>query len=259
MAEVKISTPRGVQLSGTFVNPVDSTDAAVVFSHSFLADRHSGEHFDRLSKAYRGAGYATLEFDYSGCGDSDDDVITLANQVEDLHSASAWLKSQGFTRQVIHGHSFGTLAALKARPEAAQTMVLSGMITGPLSFDWTRIFSASQLDDLERKGYAQIPDDNQSDREFFVISKQTLIDLSMNDTDKLLNNLKIPVLAIHDHDDELMGLVEMTEEIIDRLPEGSHMEVVRGVRFGAQEGVDILRDLSVNWARKFVPVRPAKD
>jgi pimeloyl-ACP methyl ester carboxylesterase len=258
VTEVRIPTPRGKMLAGTFVDPVDSTDAAVIFSHSFLADRHSGEHFDRLSAAYRGAGYATLEFDYSGCGDSDDDVITTANQVEDLHSASAWVKAKGFSRQIIHAHSFGTLAALKARPEAAQTMVLTGMITGPLSFDWTRIFSESQLDDLEKHGYARIPDDNQSDREFFVISKQTLIDLSMNEPDELVNNLKQPILAIHDHDDELMGLVEMTEEIFPRLPEGSKVEVVREVRFGLHEGVDLLRNMSVNWATSHVPVRPEK-
>ncbi|MDO5049804.1 MAG: alpha/beta hydrolase [Actinomycetaceae bacterium] len=256
MTEVRISTPRGVSLAGTFVDPVDSTDAAVIFSHSFMADRHSGEHFDRLSAAYRGAGYATLEFDYSGCGDSDDDVLTVANHVEDLHSVSAWVKSQGFTRQLIHAHSFGTLAALRARPEAAQTMVLTGMITGPLSFDWPKIFSESQLDDLEKHGYARIPDDNQSKREYFVISKQTLVDLSMNEPDPLINNLKIPILAIHDHDDEQMGLVEMTEEIFGRLPQGSKLEVVRGVSFGRHEGVDLLRNLSVEWAKTHIPVRP---
>ncbi|MDO5034823.1 MAG: alpha/beta fold hydrolase [Actinomycetaceae bacterium] len=256
MTEVRISTPRGVRLAGTFVVPVDSTDAAVIFAHSFLADRHSGEHFDRLAAAYRGAGYATLEFDFSGCGDSDDDVITLSNQVEDLHSASAWLKSQGFDRQVLHAHSFGTLAALTARPEAAQTMVLTGMITGPLSFDWSQIFSESQLDDLERHGHAMIPDDNKSNRKYFVISKQTLIDLSMNETEALVGNLKTPILAIHDFDDEQMGLVEMTQEVFSQLPKGSRVEVVRDARFGVHEGVDVLRELSVQWATRLVPVRP---
>lgn len=258
MTEVKISTPRGVQLAGTFINPVDTTDAAVLFAHSFLADRHSGQHFDRLSKAYRGAGYATLEFDFSGCGDSDDDIITRDSEVEDLHSVSAWLAHQGFTRQILHAHSFGTIPALKARPESVQTMVLTGMVSGPLSFDWNRIFSASQLDDLERNGVASVPDDNDSAREAFLISRQTLIDLSMNTPEELIDPLRVPVLVIHDHDDETLGLVDMTNEVFPRLPDGSHLEVVRGFRFGAGEGLDVLRDLSVNWARKHVPVRPEK-
>lgn len=255
MTEVRIPTPRGVTLAGTFINPVDTKDAAVLFSHSFLADRHSGEHFDRLSRAYRGAGYATLEFDYSGCGDSDDDVITAAHAVEDLHSASSWLEKQGFTRQIIHAHSFGTLIALKARPESVETMVLTGLVSGPLSFDWTRIFSASQLDDLEKHGHAQIPDDNQSDREFFVISRQTLIDLSMNETNDLLGNLKTPVLVIHDDDDDARGLLEMTQENFHRLPDGSHLEIVRAVSFGAGQGLDTLRNLSLDWVRTRIPVR----
>ncbi|MDO5728482.1 MAG: alpha/beta hydrolase [Actinomycetaceae bacterium] len=255
MTEVRIPTPRGVTLAGTFINPVDTKDAAVLFSHSFLADRHSGEHFDRLSKAYRGSGYATLEFDYSGCGDSDDDIITAAHGVEDLHSASSWLKKQGFTRQVIHAHSFGTLIALQARPEPVETMVLTGLVSGPLSFDWNRIFSASQLDDLEKHGHARIPDDNQSAREHFVISRQTLIDLSMNETENLLKGLKIPVLVIHDDDDDARGLLEMTQENFPLLPEGSHLEIVRAVSFGAGQGLDTLRNLSVNWVKERVPAR----
>lgn len=255
MTEVQITTPRGARLAGTFVDPVDSTNAAVLFAHSFLADRHSGEHFDRLSAAYRGAGYATLEFDFSGCGDSDDDVITLASQVEDLHSASAWLRAQGFDRQILHAHSFGTLVALKARPQAAKAMLLTGMITGPLSFEWDQIFSSTQLDDLERSGRAQIPDDTYSKREFFVISKQTLIDLSMNEADDLLDDLSAPILAIYDADDEHLGLVEMAQEEFARLPDGSRVEVLRDARFGAHEGVDRLRDMSVQWASRHVPVR----
>lgn len=255
MTEVKISTPRGVKLAGTFVNPVDSTDAAVVFSHSFLADRHSGEHFDRLAAAYRGAGYATLEFDYSGCGESDDDVITLDNEVKDIQSVSSWLKAEGFGRQIVHAHSFGTLPALLARPEAVLAMVFTGMITGPLSFDWTQIFSESQLDSLEQRGFAEIPNDASTSREHFVISKQTLIDLSMNATEDLVDNLRAPILAIHDADDEQMGLIDMTQQAFSRLPKGSRVEVVRDVRFGRGEGIDVLRELSVHWATSHVPVR----
>ena len=110
-----MNTPRGITLSGTFVQPVDSRDAVVLFSHSFLADRHSGGHFDDLARAYRKAGYATLQFDYSGHGLSDDEVISRESQIEDLQAASGWLADQGFTNQLIHGHSFGSVTALAAR------------------------------------------------------------------------------------------------------------------------------------------------
>ena len=136
-------------------------------------------------------------------------------------------------------------------------MVLTGMISGPLSFDWSRIFSPSQLDDLEHEGVARVPDDNDSAREAFLISRQTLIDLSMNKPEDLIDPLRIPVLVIHDHDDESLGLVDMTNEIFPRLPAGSRVEVARAFRFGAGQGLDVLRELSVDWARAHMPVRPA--
>ncbi len=254
MSEVRIQTPRGLTLAGTFINPVDALDAAVLFSHSFLANRHSGEHFDRLARVYRAAGYATLEFDYSGHGDSDDDIVTSEHQVEDLRAASGWLVDQGFPRQAVHGHSFGAVTALLARPRAARTMILSGAVTGPLSFDWESIFSPVQLDELEEHGVTTIPDDSPGPRRNFTISKQTLVDLSMVDTHQVLDGLETPVLIIHDADDEQVGLVEMTQENFSRLPDGSRVEVVRGARFGAGENPRALSDLSLEWVRKFLPL-----
>ncbi len=49
MSEITILTPRGVELSATFINPVDTGDAAVLFSHSVLADRRSIGHFRKAT------------------------------------------------------------------------------------------------------------------------------------------------------------------------------------------------------------------
>lgn len=255
VSEISIPTPRGKNLAGTYIKPVDATRFAVLFSHSFLADRHSGEHFDRLSAAYRGAGYATLEFDYSGCGTSDDDVITLKNQIEDLHSASNWLADQGFTHQLIHAHSFGTLPALFACPPAVRSMVLSSLVAGPLSIPWDIIFDASQLDDLEQLGHARIPDDSGSGREFFVISRQTLQDLSLNRAEDIFKTVAVPLLVIHDLADEERGLHELTGEALALLPAGSHVEMTRKYHFGLGEGLDFLRDISLDWAQRHLPTR----
>lgn len=255
VSEISIPTPRGKNLSGTFVNPVDATDCAVIFSHSFLADRHSGEHFDRLSAAYRAAGYATLEFDYSGCGTSDDDVITLQNQIEDLHSASNWLAEQGFDRQALHAHSFGTLPALKACPDRVETMVLTSLVAGQLSIPWDLIFDSSQLDDLEKLGHARIPDDSCEVRDFFVISRQTLQDLSLNRPADIFAAVNVPLLVIHDLQDEERGLIELTQEAKDLLPAGSHVEITRKYHFAEGEGADFLKSQSVQWVQQHLPVR----
>ena len=138
MSEVEIITPRGITLRGTFVDPVDSTDAAVIFSHSFLCDRASSPHFPILAAKYRALGYATLIFDYSGHGESDDDAITSDRRIEDLRAASGWLADQGFTRQLLHAHSSGSISALRARPKAVKALFLSSPVLGPLDFDWDK-------------------------------------------------------------------------------------------------------------------------
>lgn len=254
MSEIMILTPRGVELSATFINPVDTGDAAVLFSHSVLADRRSIGHFRKLAAAYRAAGYATLEFDYSGHGLSSDDVIVLASQVEDIKAASGWLTDQGFTRQVIHAHSFGAHASLAAHLPAARTHILCGVALQPVSFDWETIFSEQQLDDLETRSSTEIPDDSPGPRSHFTISKQTLADLSLTDASELLGNLEHPVLVIHDADDEEMGLVEVTQEVFPLLPAGSRVEVVRDESLSANETPTTLIETAVSWAKLQVPV-----
>lgn len=248
-------TPRGIRLAGSFVNPVDSTDAAVVFSHSLFSERASGFHFRRLAKMYQALGYATLKFDYSGHGLSEDDVITLDSSIEDLKAASAWVAEQGFERQLCHAHSFGTLPALKGRPPAVQTMILSGAITGPLSFDWEKIFSSTQLDELESTGHITISDDSSGPRQSFVIASQTLRDMSLNTPEELLDDLEYPVLLIHDVDDEQAGLLQLTTENFHRLPNGSRVEAVPEASFGRGESLERLAEVTSAWAIQHLPVR----
>ena len=254
MSEVRISTPRGRILEGTFKRPVNSRDAAVLFSHSFLADRHSGEHFCQLAKAYRCAGYATLEFDYSGHGTSDDEIITDEARIEDLKAASGWLVDQGLPHQIVHGHSFGSIIALKARPSAVVTMILSGAVLGPLTYDWNAIFSPVQLDELEDYGVTTIPNDSPGMRRNFTISKQTLADLSLNNGAQLLDGLSYPILVIHDADDVDAGLVELSQESFSRMADGSRVDIFSDARFSVGEKHDVLIDKSVRWALQHMPI-----
>ncbi|MPV37428.1 alpha/beta hydrolase family protein [Georgenia subflava] len=253
MAEVAITTPRGVTLAGTFEPGTGST--AVLFAHGFLSDRHSSLRFDILASAYRTAGHATLQIDFSGCGASDDDVVTVAGEVEDLRSASAWLTEQGFGVQAIHAHSFGTLAALRAQPTDVVTMVLTGPLTGPMSYPWEEIFSPAQLDDLEAVGHARIPDDNEAAaREYSVISRQTLADYSLIDQAELLGAARVPVLLVHGESDaNETELVTLSREGLPLLPDGSRLEIIDGAAHGMRDRIDVVAELALAWLAEHLP------
>ena len=108
MTDIRMNTARGVTLAGTLMLPKDAVpldlelleanleagrpaprrqEGVVVLAHDFLTDRHGLDHrLDRMAAAYREAGLATLAFDFSGQGESDDDVVTLSSETEDLQA-----------------------------------------------------------------------------------------------------------------------------------------------------------------------------
>lgn len=254
MSEVRILTPRGVELAGTYTAPVDTTDAAVLFSHSFLMDRRSSAHFPILAKRYRALGYATLGFDYSGHGSSDDDRITVEHRTEDLRAASGWLADQGFTRQMIHAHSTGSLSAFRARPPAVEALFVTSGVLGPVSYEWESIFSSEQLDELDRTGLMEIMDDSPGPRRCFTINSQTLVDLSLNKPEELLHDLTAPVCLVFDRADEERGLVVTATEAFHLLPDGSRLEVVEDTAFNKEENLDLLCDIAEKWVLQRLPI-----
>lgn len=258
MTEIEILTPRGVTLAGTLVDPVDSEGAAVIFSHPFLCDRESSPHFPELAAKYRSLGYATLIFDYSGHGLSDDQPITMDRRVEDLRAASNWLADNGFPRQILHAHSTGSISAFKAKPKAVETMFMSSPVTGPMDFDWEAIFSVEQLEELEKKQATQVPDDSEGPRAFFEVTPQTLLDLSLNSQEELLEGFPVPVHILFDQMDVERGTADGSSQLASLLPSGSSVEVARSVDYSQPENIEQLAQKAASWAQRHVPSQPSK-
>ncbi len=204
---------------------------------------------------YRSLGYATLTFDYSGHGTSDDAEIELDQQVEDLRSVSGWLADQGFTKQMIHAHSFGTQAAMKARPKHVRTMFLTSAVLGPRHYDWNQIFSQDQLQSIEENQAAQVTDDSSSEREVFLVNRQTLVDLSLTPIQDLANELETPVMLAFDKADVKMGLLDLATQAFPLLADGSRIEVEQNASFADPKEMSKLVDLARKWVSVHLPVQ----
>lgn len=270
MPEVRIDTPRGISLAATLELPegagalaaVDLEDleavqrtgqdapkdlGVVILAHDFLTDRHglSGR-LDFVAEAYRAAGLATLAFDFSGLGDSDDDVITLAGEVEDLRAVSGWLAERGLANQALHANGFGATAALLAQPAAVRTVVAVGTIVGPQSILWEEVFSPEQLDELDRHGLTRVPDDNPNGREWDVLSKETLGDVSMQEPERVLAGLPWPVLLLHGAlSNEFPDTAQAAAEGFQHLPEGSRLVQVQ--EDSPELALEKVAELGVEW------------
>ncbi|WP_103061877.1 alpha/beta hydrolase family protein [Actinomyces qiguomingii] len=271
MANLRIDTTRGVNLAATMHLPdgaapfdADAFDeeavgsghavptreeGIVILAHDFLTDRHGLAHsLDKLAEQYRRAGLATLQFDFSGLGESDDDVITLAGEIEDLQAVSAWLANRGYVRQAIHANGFGATAALLARPAQVRTAVVAGAVVGPQSILWENVFSSEQLDELDRHGLTRLPDDNPNPRRWDVLSKETLADVSLQSPDRTMADLPWPILMLHGAlSEELPDTASAAAEAFPLLPEGSRLHQVQTEGDAAAQ--EIAR-LSTEWVTR---------
>ncbi|WP_136313181.1 MULTISPECIES: alpha/beta hydrolase family protein [Actinomyces] len=271
MANLRIDTARGINLAATMHLPDGAApfdpdvfdeeavrsgravppreEGIVILAHDFLTDRHGLAHrLDKLAEQYRRAGLATLQFDFSGLGESDDDVITLAGEIEDLQAISAWLANRGYVRQAIHANGFGATAALLARPAQVRTAVVVGAVVGPQSILWENVFSPEQLDELDRHGLTRLPDDNPNARQWDVVSKETLADVSLQSPEKTMADLPWPILMLHGGlTDELPDTAQAATEAFPLLPEGSRLCQVQADGDAAAE--EIAR-LSTEWVTR---------
>ncbi|MBF0697338.1 alpha/beta hydrolase family protein [Actinomyces bowdenii] len=268
MSEVRIDTPRGITLAGTLTLPPgaapldpDATPTAeepaparaegvVLLAHDFLTHRRGIEgHLDLVAAHYREAGLATLAIDFSGLGDSDDAVITLAGEAEDLRAVSSWLAERGYERQAIHANGFGATAALVARPERVRTAVLVGAVVGPQSILWEEVFSPEQLDELAAHGLTRIPDDNPNARRWNVLSKETLADFSMQEPATTMADLPWPVLMIYGVlINEMPDTAAAAAQGLPLLQKGSRLEQVSAA--SSQEARLEAARMGVEWVAR---------
>lgn len=265
-------TPRGLSLAGTF-EPADAPGpdavdeglpghatapdgAAVLFAHGFLAERSSRGRADQLAAAYRRAGFATLAIDFSGCGASQDDVVTVAHEVEDLQAACRFLADAGLPVQVLHGHSLGALVALRTHSPWVRAMVLTGAVAGPIRHPWEHVLEAGQLAELRATGRTTVPDDGPGDREHNVISTQTLADFTDIDQEALLTAVTCPVLLVHGGsllDGEEHPLLTRSRVGLPFLPAGSALDVVLGADHSLLEHTDTVARRALTWLADRLP------
>lgn len=104
---------------------------AVIFCHGFLADKSSKGFLDKAAEACQKKGYSTLQFDFSGCGESDDAEISVAGQIKDLEVAKQYMRDRGHSTLILVGYSLGGLIALKGVDEHVDRVVLWAPVTHP--------------------------------------------------------------------------------------------------------------------------------
>lgn len=254
MERITFPNSRTLTLVGNF--HLSSPHSIIIMCHGFTSDKSSRGRFDRFAKHFHEMGYSVLAFDFSGCGESDDDRLTLARLVDDLQSAIAFVKSRGYTRIALYGHSLGSRVCLESCTPEITTMVLTGAGTGPVTYNWDEHFTADQMRELTATGC--ITEHRLTGpRKTIVIDKQMLRDFEDFSQEALLSAVKCPVLIIHGNNDwEEKLLSAITRQGMKWLPPESRLEIIDGAEHNFLNHLSIVETLASDWYRKHFPLTP---
>lgn len=246
MSRVTFRNARGLQLVGD-LTPAGG-GAIVVMAHGFASERRSRGRFPAIAAALAAAGYASLAFDFGGCGESDDDVLTLAHQIDDLRAAIAYATSLGYPRLALHGHSLGGRVCLAGAPPQVATMATTGATTGPMHYDWRDYFKPEQMDELARTGRVTMPQGPDRARATVVVSAELLEALVACDQAALFGPVRCPVMLIDgDGDEEERQSLAHARQGLPLLPPGSRVALVPGSPHNLEGHLDEVIALLLEW------------
>ena len=243
MKRVTFQNSRSLSLVGHLYS--SKSRSIVILSHALANDKSERGKLDKVAEKLNESGFNVLAFDFSGCGESDNDTLTIGKEVDDLKSAIDFVKSKGFEKIALFGHSTGGLVSLKAYNSEIRTIVLWSPVTNKVKYRWKDKLSKEQLQELNEKGYFTRKRTN-AIRETYHIDKQMLKDRETVNQKELLKSISCPVLIIQGTKDRSVP-VEDSENALKSLSKESRLELVENADHDFTGHVNELVKLSNDW------------
>jgi pimeloyl-ACP methyl ester carboxylesterase len=242
---VNFGSTSGLQLAGIWY-PAES-DLVLVCAHGFAGEKTSKGRFTRLGEELSPLGYNVFSFDFAGCGESDDALLTSAQQADDFRSAIAYARSRGMKRIALVGNSMGSYIALRVVTPAIETMLLLAALTGPTKYDWAAFYSPEQMREWRETGQVTMTRDEPYFRRT-VVDGRLLDECESFDQQELLRPVRCPALIIHgDGDDEERKLLAQSRKAIELLPAESQLVVLPGANHRMEGQLDEIVELAKEW------------
>jgi len=225
---------------------VADSDSVIIMCHGATGDKSEWGRFDKIAESLNKQGYNVLSFDFSGCGESDNDTLTLDKEIDDLNSAINFVKSKDYQRISFFGHSLGGLVCLKCFSSEILTMVLWAPLTDKLKYSWwKKKYPEEILREFNKKGYiARIRDTGV--RRKILIDKQLIKDYEDIDQKKLLKKINCPVLILHGKKDLSLPF-SCSEKAIKLLSKESKLKLVDTADHGFYNHIDVIINSSIDW------------
>ena len=194
----------GVKLAATIEHPAVPVKYYAIFAHCFTCGKDIIA-ASRVSKMLAARGVAVMRFDFTGIGDSDGDFTetNFSSNVQDLISASNFLRDKFDAPQLLIGHSLGGTAAIHAASEIPECKAVA-TIGSPATPNHLLDNFPDEVETIENKGVADI----NFGPKVFKIKKQFIDDLNTQSVISKISKLRKAILIMHSPIDRIVSIDE---------------------------------------------------
>lgn len=201
-----VKTEHG-DLAVTLHYPVQETHGesrpVLIICHGFTGNRIGADRlFVEAARFFSEAGYLTLRFDYSGCGESTGDygaggIDRMVEETRTILDYALSFDCVDYSRVILLGHSLGGAVAVQTgvRDKRVKKLVLWAPVAHPLA-DISRVIGA--------RAHKQIIANGQTDYLGYTITKRFLQSLADSHPLQETKQFRGDVLVLHGAADEVI-------------------------------------------------------
>ncbi len=202
--KITFNNQLGEPLAALLESPSEAPRAYALFAHCFTCSKDIAA-ASRISRALARQGIATLRFDFTGLGNSDGDFsnTNFSSNLQDLISATDFMRESDRAPSVLIGHSLGGAAVL-AVAQQLQSVKAVVTIAAPAT--------GSHIEHLFTAEKSKIIDQNEAQVDLagrqFTIKKQFLDDIEHYNSTDHIAKLGKALLVFHSPVDPQVSINE---------------------------------------------------
>jgi fermentation-respiration switch protein FrsA (DUF1100 family) len=224
----------------------------VIVCHGFTGSKEGGGGARDMADELAARGFATLLFDFTGCGESEGawEEITLTRQVEDLGAVVYWARTKGYRRIILNGRSFGgaTVLAYAAADGQIDAVCTWAAVARPLT-----LFSGFAGKEISLSGPPGERIALNDGTGFVYVQRRFFQDLQRYDLPGCAARIAPhPLLLIHGTADELVPVLD-ARLLFDAAGEPKELALIEDADHRFTYHREQVWDIFFRWLQAFFP------
>jgi len=250
--KINFTNAEGQQLVGRLELPINQhPHNFAIFAHCFTCNKNLSA-VKNITRELTANGFGVLRFDFTGLGESEGafEDTNFSGNVEDLISASNYLKENYTAPTLFIGHSLGGAAVIFAGSKIPSVKAIA-TIGAPSNPKHVQHLIQNSVAEINATGKANV----QIGGRAFTIKKQFLEDIETKSLPQVAKKLGKALLVMHSPQDTTVG-IENAEEIYVAARHPKSFVTLDGADHLLMKKEDSIYAGSViaTWAKRYISI-----